>query len=183
MLVTAAFCVAFLGPMIRFWGAVYGPLRPFAYPQDDVTPAWFVAALMVGVCLLPRVVPRPWFERADGPSAMRWYVALGVRTFRRAATNGDWINRRARLVAPDHRVIVNVRDLDRVLRETTQSERAHMVLLLAGVLSAAYAWMIGWFGWAAALTAGNLVFNVYPVILQRYNRSRLHAVRNAFRPG
>ena len=179
-LVTAAFCVVFLGPLIRFWGAVYGPLRPFDYPQADVAPSWPMFAGIVAVCVLPRVLPRAWFGRADGPSAMKWYVALGVRRFRRAATNGDWINKRARAVAPRHRVIGNAEDFERVSRETTQSELAHLVLLVAGVLSAAYALVIGWYGWAAALTLGNVIFNAYPVMLQRYNRSRLHAVESAF---
>lgn len=42
-----------------------------------------------------------------------------------------------------------------------------------GLLSAGYALSLGWHGWAATLVASNVVFNVYPILLQRYNRLRI----------
>ena len=39
--------------------------------------------------------------------------------------------------------------------------------------SAAWAWHVGWHGWAVYLSAGNVVVNVYPILLQRYTRGRL----------
>jgi hypothetical protein len=60
---------------------------------------------------------------------------------------------------------------------TRSGEVSHLVLLLAGLCTAVYAARIGWYGWAAAIMAGNLVFNAYPVLLQRYNRCRMLAVR------
>lgn len=42
--------------------------------------------------------------------------------------------------------------------------------------SAAFALRLGWSGWAVYLTAGNIVVNLYPILLQRYTRARLAAV-------
>jgi hypothetical protein len=56
------------------------------------------------------------------------------------------------------------------------SEKSHLVLLLMGILSAVFALQIGWRGWAVYLGTGNVLVNLYPVLLQRYTRSRLQAV-------
>lgn len=56
---------------------------------------------------------------------------------------------------------------------TRSAERGHLVLLLAGAFTAAWAAWIGWSGWAIGLTAGNVLFNLYPILLQRYNRCRI----------
>ena len=56
------------------------------------------------------------------------------------------------------------------------AERYHLVFLLIGFFSAVHALRIGWPGWALLLTASNVVFNVYPILLQRYNRLRVARV-------
>jgi hypothetical protein len=47
-----------------------------------------------------------------------------------------------------------------------------VVLLALGIVSAVFAWNLGWHGWAAYLSLGNVVVNLYPILLQRYTRSR-----------
>jgi hypothetical protein len=34
---------------------------------------------------------------------------------------------------------------------------------------------IGWHGWACYLSVGNVLVNLYPILLQRYTRGRLQA--------
>ncbi len=55
------------------------------------------------------------------------------------------------------------------------SEKSHLVMLVLGGMSAGFAWAIGWSGWAIYLAAGNVVVNLYPVLLQRYTRARIGA--------
>lgn len=45
-----------------------------------------------------------------------------------------------------------------------------------GILSTAFAWQIGWRGWAVYLGAGNVLVNLYPVLLQRYTRARIQPI-------
>ena len=51
-------------------------------------------------------------------------------------------------------------------------------MIVLGGMSAGFAWAIGWSGWAIYLTAGNVVVNLYPVLLQRYTRARLSVLLN-----
>jgi hypothetical protein len=96
-----------------------------------------------------------------------------VRLFKRFVPNGDLVNRWARRLDPGHRNIRDAAAARAWLERTRDSERSHLVLLLMGAFTAAYAARIGWYGWAIALTASNLVFNLYPILLQRYNRCRI----------
>ena len=172
----ASMAGGWLGPLLLFWLYVWGPLRPFDYPQDNLAPsaATFTGALLlcVAVWWLPaayyRIRP---FER-DG----RLYEALGVRWFRRFVPDGDLANRWRRRHHSSFRVIPNRQAAERFVRRTELSEKSHLVLLLMGILSTAFAWEIGWRGWAWYLGTGNLAVNLYPVLLQRYTRARLHAV-------
>ncbi len=103
-------------------------------------------------------------------------IGVGVRAFRRFATNGDLINRWARRLDPGYRMVRSRASARAWIGRTRESERNHMVLLLMGVFTAGYAARIGWNGWALGLTASNVVFNLYPILLQRYNRCRIERV-------
>lgn len=165
-----------LGPLLMFWLYIWGPLRPYAYPAGDLLPgAWF--AVVVAACIaLWWVLPRGYFELRAFERSGRIYRCLGVPLFRRFAPNGDLANRWERRANPHFRVIRGRRSATELLVRTEQSERGHLVLLALGAVSAAYAIQVGWVGWAVYLSLGNMLVNLYPILLQRYTRSRLRAV-------
>ena len=109
-------------------------------------------------------------------SARRLYGPLGVRLFKRIAPNGDLVNRLARRRYPGYRVLGGRADLPGFLEGTRSGERGHLVFLLMGLFTAVYAARIGWHRWALFLTLGNTAFNLYPVMLQRYNRARIRII-------
>jgi len=172
----ASMAGGWLGPLLMFWLYVWGPLRPFAYPPGDLLPgAWF--ALLVVACIsLWWVVPDAYFDVQRFERTGRVYELLGVLLFRRFAPNGDLANRWERRRDPNFRVIRGRRSAADFLLRTEQSERGHIVLFTLGIVSAAWALSIGWQGWAVYLSVGNIVVNVYPILLQRYTRTRLQAV-------
>ena len=78
-------------------------------------------------------------------------------------------------------MISNDVELEEYLQKSIAGERGHLILFLLGTFSAFYAVYLGWYGWAAVLTFGNLIANLYPCILQRYNRARIATVKNRFK--
>lgn len=177
--VIAAMSALWITPTLQFWGAAFGPFRPFSYPSEDVAPslAWFAVAL--AACFAPLLLPAAFYRCWEGGGVSRAYAGIGVRVFRRFATNGDLINRWARRLDPQYRVVRGRESARAWIGRTRESERNHLVFLLMGLFTAAYAARIGWYGWAAGLTAGNVVFNLYPILLQRYNRCRIeHLLRH-----
>lgn len=172
-LVVAAISAIWLGPMLRFWAIVLGPLRPYDYPPGDFAPSLPQAAIGIALCFTPLLLPAAWYGCWEGRRGTRLYEAIGVRIFRRYATNGDLINRWGRRVDPRYRAVRGRDSARRWMDQTRSGERSHLVLLLAGLFTAAWALSIGWIGWAIGLTAGNVIFNLYPILLQRYNRCRI----------
>jgi hypothetical protein len=167
-----------LGPLLMFWLYVWGPLRPFSYENGDLLPQKSFVLVIVGCVSLWWALPRGYFRVHGFERSGRCYESLGVVMFRWFAPDGDLANRWERRTNPNYRVIRDRRSAADFLVRTEQSERGHVVLLALGIASAAWAWSIGWRGWAAYLTVGNVAANVYPILLQRYTRSRLRTVLN-----
>jgi hypothetical protein len=166
----AAGCLVFLSPMLMFWGAAFGPLKPFSYPHPLGFLFWF------GVSFLPFLLPRSYYRPGNFDRARRLYGPLGVPSFRRFVSNGDLVNWWVRRRDPGYRVLTGRTALRGFLEETRLAERSHLMWLLMGLFTAVYAVRIGWYRWAILLTIGNIVFNLYPVLLLRYTRARIGIV-------
>lgn len=173
LVLVLAFAWLWLLPLLQFWGAAWGPFRPHGYPPIDVAPSRVGFLLGLAACFVPVLLPTAYFRPWEGRSAARLYEALGVRAFKRFATNGDLVNRFVRRRNPGHRVVRDVRSALAWAEQARSAERHHLIFLTMGLFSASYALSIGWRGWAATLAATNGVFNVYPILLQRYNRLRI----------
>ena len=169
----AVMCGGWLGPLLIFWLQVWGPLRPYA-AAGPLSPAPGPYALALLLCFAAAWTPAGYFRPRGWEVDGRVYHVLGVRAFRSLVPDGDVVNRMRRRRNPDFRVIADRRAAAAFVQRTIDSERWHGVLLLPGVVTSAYAWQIGWRGWAAFLGIGNLVVNLYPMLLQRYTRARLH---------
>ena len=122
------------------------------------------------------VLPNSYFRVYGFERSGRLYERLGVLTFRKFVPNGDFANRWDRRKDPGFRMIRDRKSAAAFIARTRQSERGHIVLLALGIVSSAYAWSIGWYSWAIYLAAGNVLVNVYPIILQRYTRGRIEGL-------
>lgn len=172
----ASMAGGWLGPLLMFWLYVWGPLRPFHYPAGDLGPSLPVFVAWFLVCITAWWLPPSYYRVRPFEQSGRLYEALGVRLFRYFVPDGDLSNRWRRRREPNHRIIANRRAAEAFVRRTELSEKSHLVLLSMGILSAAFALQLGWRGWALYLGVGNVLVNLYPVLLQRYTRARLQSV-------
>jgi hypothetical protein len=121
----AAMAILWITPTLRFWGAVFGPLRPYGYPAEDVAPSLVGFALGLAVCIMPYLLPSSYYRCWEGRRGPRVYGVMGVRAFKRFVPNGDLINRWARRLDPAHRMIRGEASalswIDRTASETTWS--------------------------------------------------------------
>ncbi len=95
-----------------------------------------------------------------------------MELFHRAAPDGVWINARLQKIDPNYRVIRNRAELNAHLKSSEVGERAHWMFLILSALTTAFALRIGEHGTAALLIAGNVIYNVYPILHQRNKRAR-----------
>ena len=172
----ASMAGGWLAPLMMFWLYVWGPLRPFSYPSGDFLPGASFLVLIVACVALWWALPNSYFRVYGFERSGRLYEWLGVLAFRKFAPDGDLANRWERRRDPGFRMIRCRTSAAAFLVRTRQSERGHIVLLALGVVSSAYAWRLGWHGWAVYLAAGNVLVNFYPVVLQRYTRGRIEGL-------
>jgi hypothetical protein len=172
----ASMAGGWLGPLLMFWLYVWGPLRPFHYPDGQLLPPLGMLVAGLAIAVAAWWVPASYFRIRSFERNGRLYEAIGVRLFRWLVPDGDAANRLRRRSDPAFRIIRN-REYALAFRQRTElSEKSHLVMLVLGCMSAGFAWGIGWRGWAFYLTAGNIAVNLYPILLQRYTRSRLDRV-------
>jgi hypothetical protein len=166
-----------LAPILHLWLQLFGPMRPPGWPPPDSPPVpWFAGAGLAGIAML--LLPRGWYRPRRFEAGI--YRKLGVRAFRRWATNGDAIVRIVRRRHPGF--TVHARDFAQAFANTLVGEKSHLGLLMFGAVTSAYLLAIGWLGWAAWSIVTNLIGNLYPVLLQRYTRARLLRLREYRRP-
>jgi hypothetical protein len=166
-------------PMLILW-LEYFRLKPFSQTANHGTPSLYWLALGSVACFVPLFLGAAYFRVSPNRSVRLLYERLGIRMFRRFATSGDLILRRVRRHAPGYRAIDSQPALEKYLDQSVTGERVHLCLFLLGLLSFALAIYLRWHVLALALCVGNVVANLYPCLLQRYNRARITTVRRRF---
>lgn len=135
----------------------------FAFAVNWGAMCWMGTVRLVA----PPPLPASFFDIRRFERSGRVYELLGVRLVKRAVRRGPlhWFNPKLRM--PAERTPGQLRQLEQRMREP---EASHAWLFVAMLAVTAHALARGWWGAAAWTMAFNVAFNLYPVMLQRYNR-------------
>jgi hypothetical protein len=151
-------------PQLVFWVQAWDSRQPL------VSIGFLAAGLLALVAVrMPEAYYRPRAFEANG----RVYELIGVRLFRHFVMNGDDMNTEIRRIYPGYRVIGGRSEMLLFEAQTRSNERAHAFAFWAGLPPIVYAVVLGWTAFALILVAATVVANVYPILLQRYNRARI----------
>lgn len=101
------------------------------------------------------------------------YVSLGVRYYKKFAPNGNYMNRVVRLFKPNYKIIKDAEAMRRWLLVTQSKETGHTIHLVMVIPALVNVLLNGWYQSAASLVVLTVLFDLYPVMLQRYNRFRI----------
>jgi hypothetical protein len=138
-------------------------------PGAEQAPSWFKETV--------KTVTDAWFDPKSFEENPEVYEKLGIKTFKKyLPTTGDLTMRLVRKRFSDAGFIksASVEALKDYEKFTRVYEGIHTTFLGVGGAIMADQLAEGRIG-AAAFTAGiNTLVNVYPIMLQRYNRSRLY---------
>jgi hypothetical protein len=113
------------------------------------------------------------FER-DG----RFYERLGIRWFKRFATKGDYWNKRRRHSDPGFR---NVKDFNSAIEweaRTRFNELVHLCSLVVGMVIMVWLYFQNKYTWLVAIFFVVLIWDIFPIMLQRYNRARIWRIKS-----
>jgi hypothetical protein len=121
----------------------------------------------------------PYFDLWDFERDGRFYERLGIRWFKRFAAQGDYWNRRRRISDPSFRIVKNRDSAIEWEARTRFSEFVHLCSLVVGLTIIAWIYSREEYAWLVAIVLVVIVGDIYPIMLQRYNRARIWRVRSS----
>ena len=159
-----------------FWSALsLIPLCVFCYERLETR----LLLLFTGLSLLPAFLSRSAIDKLQLAKRARTYKKLGVALVQYVSQNGVFVNYLIRKRHPGHKVVSRKKNvMEALLKQTYVFEKFHLIGLVFFCLAGVYALYIGLVGWSLVLLLTNLVYNVYPILLQQYIRLKLSAYIN-----
>lgn len=150
----------------RFWG------RYFA-EGGSIWPLYIILVASI----LTYKVPAKWLLALTLSSDRRTYEALGVKTIRWFVQNGTLVARiKQRIGSSKHERIITRQSIEAYLKNIVIQERFHYSCFVFFTFSTFSALSTGKIGMALSITFWNILYNIYPVLLQQYNRLRIQSL-------
>lgn len=119
-------------------------------------PFYVLVLFSIASCFLPETI----YRKLTISKNQRVYKRLGVKFIRRFAQDGDFQGGRATGVKA-------------YLSKIQMFERYHFCCLIFFQVSSVYACYFEQYTLAFAIFFCNIIYNVYPILLQQYNRIRI----------
>lgn len=118
------------------------------------------------------LLPKSYYNITQSQQLKRWYNRLGIDQFRRVLLATLWKdeNRRKNYFDGTQSGIAHF------ATESRKAEFGHLIPLILITLISVYILYRGAYVFALATMFLNIVANLYPVILQRYHRTRIMAI-------
>jgi hypothetical protein len=122
---------------------------------------------------IPFSLPTRYYSIKPFERTGRVYEHLGVRLFRKLVRRGPFSVFSPTLHLPRESTLSALQQLDHEMRK---AEAGHVITFMLVLVFIGFALARMWIDAAAWMMVFSVVLNVYPVMLQRYNRIRLQAV-------
>lgn len=157
-----------------FWSIIcLFPVSVFCYTVMD--PPWFYTFL--GISIPGYFLPKSFFRKIHVGKTQKFYQRAGVSFFKKFTQNGDIVNNLIKRKYPDYKVVTtNKMSIKKFLAQSYMFEQFHFVFFLFFVFAMVYALVNLYFWWAVIIGVTNIMYNIYPILLQQYLRMRFTAM-------
>jgi hypothetical protein len=146
------------------------PISVFCYTILDLR----LFYIFLFTSFLPVFFPNSFFDKMQFGKTLAIYKKLGVGVVNKLSQNGDIINSLIRKKFPAYRAVRhNKSSINKLVQQTYVFEKFHFFMFLFFIFTTAYAISKNYFGWGAVIILTNLLYNIYPNLLQQYIRLRL----------
>ena len=146
------------------------PISIYCYNLVDHRSLYIFMILSV----IPAFFPNSFYDRIQIGRTTRIYKRVGVGFVNNLAQNGKIINHLVRKKYPDYKMIVHQRSsVSKLLQQTYMFEKFHFIMFVFFIFIASYAVVKNHFWWSIIITVTNVLYNVYPNLLQQYIRLKL----------
>ena len=166
VLVTAAITAPLVFLLVRVSGnhAIQHPV--FAFCLNMFVMVWVV--VIVGVWQLHLSLGARYYHIRDCEKSGHIYERLGIRLLKKLLRRGP-----LSILNPELRLSEGRSALSKLDQKMRGAETGHVVVFVTMLTITAYPLLQGWWKATAWWLLFNVLINIYPVMLQRYNRARL----------
>lgn len=162
-LINLFWSVLAFAPVIAFWLAAGPGVSMFVL-------------IAISLCVL--FLPENMYSRMQVSENPVHYEKIGVKIFRIFTQDGDMITR---VLAKDQGRIKIGKMREGLLslgKKIAVYERYHLTCLVFFLLTTLYAAVRADFAIAVIITMANVLYNLYPLFLQQYNKLRVNKIRD-----
>jgi hypothetical protein len=130
-----------MAPVVGFWVAI-----------DNVL--W--CSIFVVISLLSLVIPAPLLQLSNDP---KFYKSTGVKLIRKFVQNGELINRYIRKNNSQYNLIKGRQNAAKYMQTVVMYERYHFLCLVFFMLTAGFAVVQRYYGFAMLMSVANIIYN------------------------
>ena len=152
-----------------FWALlVFTPLTIYLYQHAGSVFIWVSSTLAI----LLMALPGNFYRRFQISKSPQYYERLGVLVINKITQHGHWINGLVRRIQPGARM-QQLRSIKAMQANMEMFEKFHFGCFFMFFSCMVHAALIPAWTWCLFFLVSNVLFNVYPILIQQYLRIRL----------
>jgi hypothetical protein len=129
--------------------------------------------LLFGISLFMGMLPISFFNYIQVSYSTTFYKNIGIKFVRKYTQDGDLVNRLIRKKFGYYKVIRDNRSAESYISRTYSYERFHFIFFTFFILVSLVALTRKDFYQFMLIMITNILYNIYPILLQQYNRIRI----------
>ncbi|MGV8879987.1 MAG: hypothetical protein ACOH2A_13260 [Sphingobacteriaceae bacterium] len=160
-----------------FWtiAAVFPIAMFIGYYPPDITGSIIILVTSIMAYFLPNAL----LDKIKCGKTTKSYKNFGVLFLQKFTQNGHYVNKLIKKKFPDYRTLSHSKSsINKLVKQTYSFEKYHMMMFVIFGSIGIYALSRGLLWWALVIFMINLLYNIYPILLQHYIRLKLAAARS-----
>ena len=129
----------------------------------------------LGISLITLFFPNSFFDSIQLSRKTQIYKKIGIRFVNKFAQNGEFVNRIIQKKFPGYKVVRGRDSIPKLISTTYMFEKFHFMMFSFFLLATGYAFYKNHLAWGLVLILTNILYNVYPNLLQQYIRLKLRS--------
>lgn len=164
----------FYNQLINFFWTIlaFAPVVYFCYLYLPLRQLY----LFTGISCLVLFVPVSFLNKLQLSQSTRVYKKIGIRFIKKYTQDGDLVNRYIKAQHPEYKYLENRQAVKKLIGKSYMHEKFHYLVFVLFICIMIYAFKLGLIAWGIFICIDNIVYNIYPVFLQQYNRIRINTL-------
>lgn len=126
-----------------------------------------------GISCIVIFLPNSLLNKIQLSQSTKAYTKIGIRFIKKYTQDGDLVNRFIKNQHPRYKYVENKQAIQKLIGKSYMQEKFHYIVFVFFICLMIYAIIQRLIGWAIFMGIANIIYNLYPIFLQQYNRIRI----------